>query len=130
MVIDNITGLKRYVLPNSKLPVVIAAENNLQAQKEKIDTRISEKRSIHNRIEVELDDLFRQKIELFGPRNTILSLFTSNADVAFSSKDVHRLLGIPLRTVQYQIRTMIEQGLLFLADNSHYQIIKQTGQAV
>lgn len=112
--------LKRYVLPNSELPAVKAAEAFLKEAREKQEQEIIRLKSIYNRAKYDLYMARKKEHELLSAEYIILSIYKGSIGI-YSSRDIYRLSGIPMRTIQFQVKKLKAQGLLIEVERNRYK---------
>ena len=116
-------GLNRAVLPSSSLPAVVRTEELLDEEKQKIAIELSNRRSTHNKIEYEIEELLDKQLKLFDKKSIISHFYAANNGGIYTTKDIHKLLGIHIRTIQYHIRAMVAQGLLLEVERNRYKAV-------
>ena len=116
-------GLGGFLLPNSELEAVKLTEKLLQELIEKNDREIIEAKSIHNKAEYNLSALIKKRGELRSVNYIIRCIYAANSNDIFTTKDIHRLSGIPIRTIQYQVQSMVTQGLLLEIERFRYKAV-------
>ena len=113
--------LKRFVLPNSQLPAVIAAEALLKEAENKMKEETIRLKSIYNKARYDLYSARKKEHEIKSPKNIILYLYRGSIGVVYNSRDINRLSGIPMRTIQHSIKTLKAQGLLVEVEHNRYK---------
>lgn len=115
--------LKRFVLPNSELPAVKAAEAYIEGVRKKQDMEIIRLKSIYNKAKYDLYQARKKEHELLSAEHIVLSIYRGNIGVVYSSRDIYRLSGIPMRTIQFQIKKLKAQGLLIEVERNRYKSV-------